>query len=92
MQGFFFSSRNPKILGKERKTHKKQGKSEHEKNARKSNKKKKQGKLEGQGSAPIKIAQSQSLALSALTEPNRQKSRRKKGLWAQKSQLEIANR
>ena len=39
-----------------------------------------------------KIAQSQSLAISALTEPNRQKSRRKKGSWAQKSQPEIANR
>ena len=39
------------------------------------------------------IAQSQSLAISALTEPNRQKSRRtKKGFWLQKSQHEIANR
>ena len=34
----------------------------------------------------------QSLAISALTEPNRQKSRRKKRSWAQKSQPEIANR
>ena len=33
-----------------------------------------------------KIAQSQSLAISALTEPNRQRSRRKKGFWAQKTQ------
>ena len=32
----------------------------------------------------------QSLAISALTEPNRQKSRRKKGFWAQKSQPQIA--
>ena len=39
-----------------------------------------------------KIAQSQSLAISALTAQNRQKSRRKKGFWAQKSQPEIANR
>ena len=39
-----------------------------------------------------KIAPSQSLAISALTEPNRQKSHRKKGFWAQKSQPEIANR
>ena len=31
-------------------------------------------------------------AMSALTEPNRQKSCRKKGFWAQKSQPEIANR
>ena len=34
----------------------------------------------------------QSLAISALTEPNRQKSRRKKGFCAWKSQPEIANR
>ena len=34
----------------------------------------------------------ESLAISALTEPNRQKSHRKKGFGAQKSQLEIANR
>ena len=33
----------------------------------------------------------QSLVISALTEPNRQKSRRKKGFWAQKSQPETAN-
>ena len=39
-----------------------------------------------------KIAQSQWLAISALTEPNRQISRRKNGFWARKSQLEIANR
>ena len=39
-----------------------------------------------------KIAKSQSLAISALTEPNRQTSRRKKGFRAQKSQPEIANR
>ena len=39
-----------------------------------------------------KIAKPQSLAISALTEPNRQKSRRKKGFRGQKSQLEIANR
>ena len=39
-----------------------------------------------------KIAQLQSLAISALMEPNRQKSCRKKGFRAQKSQLEIANR
>ena len=39
-----------------------------------------------------KIAQSQSLAISTLTEPSRQKSWRKKGFWAQKSQPEIANR
>ena len=39
-----------------------------------------------------KIAQSQSLATSALTEQNRQKSRWKKRFWAQKSQPEIANR
>ena len=32
------------------------------------------------------------LAISALTEPTRQKSHRKKGFRAQKSQLEIANR
>ena len=40
----------------------------------------------GQGSCstkPTKIAQWQSLAISALTEPNRQKSRRKKGFWPQ---------
>ena len=34
-----------------------------------------------------KIAQSQSLAISALTEPDRQKSRRKKGFWGPKSQI-----
>ena len=34
----------------------------------------------------------QSLAISALTEPNRQKSCRKKGFWARKSQPEIADR
>ena len=39
-----------------------------------------------------KIAQSQLLAISALTEPNRQKSRREKGFWAQTSQPETANR
>ena len=39
-----------------------------------------------------KIAQSQPLAISALTEPSRQKSRRKKGFWARSSQLEITNR
>ena len=33
-----------------------------------------------------------SATISALTEPNRQKSRRKGGFWAQKSQPEIANR
>ena len=38
-----------------------------------------------------KITQSQSLAISALTEPNRQKSRRKKGFGAQ-SLTEIAAR
>ena len=39
-----------------------------------------------------KIAQSTSLAISALMEPNGQKSRRKRGFGAQKSQLEIADR
>ena len=40
----------------------------------------------------VRTAQSQSLVISALTEPNRQESRRKKGSRAQKSQPEIANR
>ena len=32
------------------------------------------------------------LAISALTEPDRQNSRRKKGIWAQKLQPQVANR
>ena len=40
----------------------------------------------------IELAQSHSLAISALTEPDHQNIRRKKGFRARKSQLEIVNR
>ena len=50
------------------------------------------GVADGYHAKHTNIAQSQSLAISALTEPIRQKSRRKKRFRSQNSQPEIANR